>query len=166
MTISMYGASVPAFARQLNALLGLLDKAQAHAEARKFSPDSYLALRMAPDMLPFTKQIQIACDMAKGAVARLAGVEIPKWDDNEATLDDLRARIRKTVDFVQSVTAAQIDGSEEREVVLTLRLGEMKFSGQDYLLNWALPNFYFHATTTYAMLRQAGVEVGKRDFLA
>ena len=166
MTISMYGASVPAFARQLNALLGLLDKAQAHAEARKFSPDSYLALRMAPDMLPFTKQIQIACDMAKGAVARLAGVEIPKWDDNEATLDDLRARIRKTVDFVKSVTAAQIDGSEEREVVLTLRLGEMKFSGQDYLLNWALPNFYFHATTTYAMLRQAGVEVGKRDFLA
>lgn len=166
MTISMYGASVPAFARQLNALLGLLDKAQAHAEARKFSPDSYLALRMAPDMLPFTKQIQIACDMAKGAVARLAGVEIPKWDDNEATLDDLRARIRKTVDFVKSVPAAQIDGSEEREVVLTLRLGEMKFSGQDYLLNWALPNFYFHATTTYAMLRQAGVEVGKRDFLA
>lgn len=166
MTISMYGASVPVFARQLNALLGLLDKAQAHAEARKFSPDSYLALRMAPDMLPFTKQIQIACDMAKGAVARLAGVEIPKWDDNEATLDDLRARIRKTVDFVKSVPAAQIDGSEEREVVLTLRLGEMKFSGQDYLLNWALPNFYFHATTTYAMLRQAGVEVGKRDFLA
>ena len=166
MTISMYGASVPVFARQLNALLGLLDKAQAHAEARKFSPDSYLALRMAPDMLPFTKQIQIACDMAKGAVARLAGVEIPKWDDNEATLDDLRARIRKTVDFVKSVPAAQIDGSEEREVVLTLRLGEMKFSGQNYLLNWALPNFYFHATTTYAMLRQAGVEVGKRDFLA
>ena len=166
MTISMYGASVPVFTRQLNALLGLLDKAQAHAEARKFSPDSYLALRMAPDMLPFTKQIQIACDMAKGAVARLAGVEIPKWDDNEATLDDLRARIRKTVDFVKSVPAAQIDGSEEREVVLTLRLGEMKFSGQDYLLNWALPNFYFHATTTYAMLRQAGVEVGKRDFLA
>lgn len=166
MTISMHSASVPVFARQLNALLGLLDKAQAHAEARKFSPDNYLSLRLSPDMLPFTKQIQIACDMAKGAVARLAGVEIPKWDDNEATLDDLRARIRKIIDFVQSVPAAQIDGSEEREIVLTLRVGEMKFSGQQYLLDWALPNFYFHATMTYALLREAGVELGKRDFLA
>jgi hypothetical protein len=166
MTISMHSASVPVFARQLNALLGLFDKAQAHAEARKFSPDNYLALRLSPDMLPFTKQIQIACDMAKGCVSRLAGVESPKWDDNEATLDDLRARIRKTVDYLQSVPASQVDGSEEREIVLPLRQGEMKFSGQHYLLNWALPNFFFHATTTYALLREAGVDIGKRDFLA
>ena len=167
MSITMHSASVPVFVRVLNAMLGWLDKAQAHAEARKFNPDNYLTLRLAPDMLPFTKQIQIASDMAKACAARLAGLEIPKWDDNEATLDDLRGRIRKTIDYLQSVPAAQIDGSEAREISIPTRAGEpLRFSGEAYLKHYATPNFYFHATTTYALLRDAGVELGKKDFLA
>jgi len=166
MSLSMHSASVPLFVRQFNAMLMWLDKAQAHAEARKFDSANYLGLRLAPDMLPFTKQIQIACDIAKGCAARLAGQEIPKWDDTEASLDDLRARIRKTIDYVQSVPAAAFEGSEEREVVLTMRSGEVRYSGQDYLRHFVLPNVFFHATTTYALLRHAGVELGKRDFLA
>ena len=166
MSISMHSASVPVFTRVLNAMLGWLDKAQAHAEARKFSPDNYLTLRFAPDMLPFTKQIQIASDMAKACGARLAGVDVPKWEDNEASLDDLRARIRKTIDYLQSLPAAQIDGSEGREIVIPARAGELRFNGEAYLKHYATPNFYFHATTTYALLRNAGVELGKRDFLA
>lgn len=166
MSISMHSASVPVFTRVLSAMLGWLDKAQAHAEARKFSPDNYLTLRLAPDMLPFTKQIQIASDAAKGCVARLAGQEVPKWDDNEATLDDLRARIRKTIEYLQSFQPAQIDGSEGREIVIPARSGELRFNGEVYLKHYATPNFYFHATTTYALLRSAGVELGKRDFLA
>ena len=166
MSLSMHAASVPAFVRQLGAMLVWLDKAQAHAEARKFSPDSYLGLRLAPDMLPFTRQIQIAADFAKGCVARLAGREVPSWDDNETTLDDLRARIRKTIDYVQSVPAAEVDGSESREIVLQMRVGDpRRYVGQAYLTQYVLPNFYFHATTAYALLRQAGVDVGKRDFL-
>jgi hypothetical protein len=167
MSITMHSASVPVFVRVLSAMLGWLDKAQAHAEARKFCPDNYLTLRLAPDMLPLTKQIQIASDMAKGCAARLAGLEIPKWDDNEATLEDLRGRIRKTIDYLQSVPAAQIDGSEAREISIPTRAGEpLRFSGEVYLKHYATPNFYFHATTTYALLRHAGVELGKKDFLA
>ncbi|MDO9074432.1 MAG: DUF1993 domain-containing protein [Rubrivivax sp.] len=166
MSLSMHAASVPAFVRQLGAMLTWLDKAQAHAEARKFSPDNYLGLRMAPDMLPFTRQIQIAADFAKGCVARLAGQDVPKWDDNEASFDELRARIRKTIDYVQSVPAAQVDGSEAREIVLQMRVGDPRhYKGEAYLMQYVLPNFYFHATTAYALLRQAGVDVGKRDFL-
>lgn len=166
MSLSMHAASVPAFVRQLGAMLSWLDKAQAHAEARKFDPNNYLGLRLAPDMLPFTRQIQIAADFAKGCVARLAGQEVPKWDDSEASLEDLRARIRKTIDYVQSVPAAQIDGSETRAIVLPMRVGDpLHFTGQAYLTQFVLPNFYFHATTAYALLRHAGVEVGKRDFL-
>lgn len=166
MSLSMHAASVPALVRQLGAMLNWLDKAHAHAEARKFDPSNYLGLRLAPDMLPFTRQIQIAADFAKGCVARLAGQEVPKWDDNEASLDDLRARIRKTIDYVQSVPAVQIDGSEARDIVLPMRVGDpLHFTGQDYLTQFVLPNFYFHATTAYALLRHAGVELGKRDFL-
>ena len=166
MSLSMHSASVPVFVRNLNNLLAWLDKAQAHAEARKFDTAVYLGLRLAPDMLPFSKQIQIASDAAKGCVARLAGVDIPKWDDTEATLDDLRARIRKTIDYVQSVPAAQIDGSEAREIGLPMRDGStLKFKGQRFLEHWALPNFYFHVTTAYALLRHAGVDVGKQDYL-
>ncbi len=165
MSISMHSASVPVFVRMLNNLLVLLDKAQAHAEARKFDTANYLGLRLAPDMLPFTRQIQIASDSAKGCVARLAGVDIPKWDDNEASFDDLRARVRKTIDFVQSVPAEKIDGSDAREVVLQMRAGEMRFSGENYLRHFVLPNFYFHLATAYALLRNAGVEIGKNDFL-
>jgi len=166
MSISMYGASVPVFVRNLDNLLAWLDKAQAHAEARKFDTGNYLGLRLAPDMLPFAKQIQIVSDTAKGCAARLAGVEIPKWDDTEATLDELRERIRRTLDYVQSLPAAGFEGSEAREVALPMRSGETyRFTGQRYLQHWALPNFYFHMTTAYALLRHAGVELGKQDYL-
>lgn len=167
MSISMHGASAPVFVRTLTGMLAWLDKAQAHAEARKFDTANYLGLRLAPDMLPLVKQIQIATDGVKGCVARLAGLEIPKWDDTEATLDELRARIQKTIDYVNSVPAAQIDGSETKEISLPQRSGTPKlFTGEDYLKHFVLPNFFFHCTTTYALLRQAGVELGKRDFLA
>ena len=166
MSLTMHNSSVPVFVRTFTSMLAWLDKAQAHAEARKFDTANYLGLRLAPDMLPFTRQIQIATDGAKGCVARLAGLEVPKWDDTEASLDDLRARIRKTLDYVQSIPAAQIDGSEQREILLPTRSGEpMRFTGEAYLKHFVLPNLYFHATTTYALLRHAGVEIGKKDFL-
>ncbi len=166
MAISMHSASVPIFVKTLSAMLGWLDKAQAHADARKFDSANYLQLRLAPDMLPFVKQVQIATDTAKGCAARLAGVEVPKYEDNEASFDDLRARLRKTVAFVQSVPADSIAGSEAREIVLPLRNREpLKFDGEGYLRHFALPNFFFHATTVYLLLRHAGVELGKVDFL-
>jgi hypothetical protein len=161
----MHSASVPVFAHGLGAMRVWLDKAQAHAEVRKFDSANYLGLRLAPDMLPFTRQIQIASDGAKGCVARLSGQEPPKWEDNEATLDELRTRIRKTIDYVQSVPAAQIDGSEGREIVLQMRQGEVRFVGENYLKHYVLPNLYFHLTTAYALLRQAGVDLGKKDYL-
>lgn len=166
MTISMHSASVPVFVRNLDNLLAWLDKAEQHAQARRFEVSAYLGLRLAPDMLPFSRQIQIACDAAKGCAARLAGVEVPKWDDNEATVDELRARIRRTIDYVQSLDAASFAGSEGREIVITLRNGDVRrFDGQHFLEHWALPNFYFHVTTAYALLRHAGVELGKSDYL-
>ncbi len=162
----MHSASVPAFVRMFGNMLTWLDKAQAHAEARKFDAANYLGLRLAPDMLPFNRQIHIATDMTKGCMARLAGIEVPKWDDNEATLAELRGRVHKALDYVQSFTPAQIDGSEQREILLPTRQGEpLRFTGENYLRHFVLPNFYFHATTTYALLRHAGVELGKRDYL-
>ena len=164
--ISMHAASAPAFAKMLSNMLNWLDAAKAHAEARKFSPDAYLTLRLAPDMLPFTKQIQIASDAAKGCVARLAGQEIPKYEDNEATLDELAERVRKTRDYVLSLPAEAFEGSEGREITIPRRSGDpLKFDGLTYLRHFALPNFYFHATTTYALLRHAGVALGKSDYL-
>ena len=166
MSITMHSASAPVFVRMLSNLLSWLDKAVAHAEARKFDANNYLGLRLAPDMLPFTRQIQIASDSAKGCMARLAGVEPPKWDDNEASLDDLRARVRKTIDYVNSLSPAQIDGSEGREIQVPRRTGEpLSFTGEDFLKHYALPNLYFHVTTAYALLRQGGVEIGKGDYL-
>jgi uncharacterized protein len=166
MTISMHSASAPVFVRMLTNLLAWLDKAEAHAAARKFDPANYLGLRLAPDMLPFTRQIQIASDSAKGAMARLAGVEVPKWEDNEASFADLRARVAKTIDYVQSFQPAQIDGSEARPISVPRRVGEpLQFDGETFLKHFAMPNFYFHVTTAYALLRQAGVEVGKGDYL-
>jgi hypothetical protein len=165
MAFSMHSASVPVFVRMLNNLLGLLDKAEAHAKAKKFDPNNFVGMRLTPDMLPFSRQIQIASDAAKGCVARLAGVEAPKWEDKEATLDELRARIRKTIDYVQSVPAAKIEGSETREITMPMPTGPMKFSGERLLLGLSLPNFMFHCTMTYALLRQGGVEIGKGDFL-
>ena len=162
----MYSASVPVFERMLGSMLAWLDKAEAHAKARNFDPDNYLGLRLAPDMLPLAKQIQIASDAAKGCISRLSGAEVPKWDDNEKTLADLRGRIQRTIDLVRQTPAAKIDGTDAREIVVPLRNREpMRFSGEDYLRQWALPNFFFHVTMTYALLRQAGVELGKADFL-
>ena len=166
MTVSMHSACAPAFVRMLGNMLVWLDKAQAHAQARNFDSANYLGLRLAPDMLPLVKQVQIASDAAKGCMGRLAGQELPKWDDSEASLDDLRARIRKTLDYVQSFQPSQIDGSENREVVIPLRNRDpLTFTGEAYLRHWALPNFYFHATTLYALLRHAGVDLGKGDYL-
>ena len=165
MPITMHSASVPVFVRLLGNLLNWLDKAEAHAVAKKFDAGVYLGTRLAPDMLPLTKQIQIACDGAKFGVARLAGVEAPKFDDTEASIDELRERIRKTISFVQSVSAAQIDGTEDKDVVIPRRDGSMTLKGEAYLTTFAMPNFYFHITTAYALLRHNGVELGKMDFL-
>jgi hypothetical protein len=166
MTISMYSASAPVFLRMLTNLRAWLDKAEAHAAARKFDSVNYLALRLAPDMLPLNRQIQIASDSAKGAMGRLAGQPLPKWDDNEASMAELRARVDKTIDYVRGFDAAQIDGSEGREITIPRRTGEpLRFEGEAFLKHYALPNFYFHITTAYALLRNAGVELGKADFL-
>ena len=166
MSISMHAASAPIFVRTLNNMLSWLDKAQAHAESRKFETANFLGMRLAPDMLPFNRQIQIATDGIKGCMARLAGQEVPKWDDNETSFDDLRARIRKTLDYVATFTAAQIDGTESKEILLPTRQGDpLRFTGETYLKHFVLPNLFFHATTTYALLRHGGVDLGKRDFL-
>jgi hypothetical protein len=165
MTISMYQASAPRFANILNNLAAILDKAQAHCEAKKIDPLALTAFRLYPDMLPFTRQITIACDTAKGAVARLAGVEIPKHEDTETTLADLKARIAKTVDFIGTIRPAQVDGSEDKTIVLKLGSREQTFKGLQYLLGFAQPNFCFHATAAYAILRHNGVELGKRDYI-
>lgn len=165
MAISMHSASVPVFTRMLGHLAAWLDKAEAHAQAKKFDTSVYLAARLAPDMLPFTKQIQIACDAAKFGVARLAGVEAPKFEDNEASFADLRERIRKTVAFVESVPASAIDGAEDRDITVPRRDGNIVLKGEFYLKHYVQPNFYFHVTTAYALLRHNGVELGKGDFL-
>jgi hypothetical protein len=163
--MDMYAASVPMLRQMLHNMLAWLDKAEAYASTRRFKPDNYIGLRLAPDMLPFARQVQIATDHAKGCVARLAGIENPKYDDNESTLDELRARIRKTLAFVDAVPAERLRGSEGREVVLPMRTGELRYTGEHYLQHFALPNFFFHATTAYALLRHAGVDLGKTDFL-
>lgn len=165
MTISMYQASAPRFANTLQNLSAILDKAQAHCEARKIDPALLAAWRLTPDMFPLSRQVQIACDSAKGAVARLAGVEIPKHEDTERDFIELKARIAKTADFIRGFKPAQLDGTEDRDIVLRLQGRDVPFKGMQYLLGFALPNFYFHVTTAYAILRQNGVEVGKRDFI-
>ena len=165
MKISMYEASAPRFAAMLRNLAALLDKAQAHAEARKIDPSALLQARLFPDMFPLARQVQIACDTAKGAVARLAGAEIPKHEDTEQTFQELKARILKTLDFIESVKRERFEGSDEREVTIKLRGQDTKLGGLQYLLGTAYPNFYFHVTTAYDLLRHNGVELGKRDFL-
>jgi hypothetical protein len=165
MTISMYQASVPCFVRTLGNLSAILDKAQAHVDAKKIDPTVLTAYRLFPDMLPMSRQVQIACDAAKGGVARLAGLENPVHEDNEKTLAELQARIAKTLAFVQSVTAAQIDGTEEKDIVVKRGDQEMHYLGLQFLLGNVLPNFYFHVTTAYNILRHNGVEIGKSDYL-
>jgi len=165
MTISMYQASAPRFANTLNNLAAILDKAQAHCDARKIDPLAITSFRLFPDMLPFTRQVTLACDHAKGAVARLAGVENPKHEDTEKTLMELKARIAKTVAFIGTITPAQVDGSEDKAIVLKFGSREVSFQGMQYLLGSALPNFYFHVVTAYDILRHNGVELGKRDYI-
>jgi hypothetical protein len=165
MIISMYQASVPRFVNILGNLSDILDKAQAYVDAKKLDPAALTAYRLFPDMLPMRSQVQIACDTAKGAVARLAGVEIPVHEDNEKTLADLKARIAKTIAFIQTVTPAEIDGTEDKEIVIKRGDKEMRYKGIQFLLGQALPNFYFHVTTAYNILRHNGIEIGKRDYL-
>jgi hypothetical protein len=165
MTISMYQASAPRFARMLRNLSAILAKAQAHVEAKKLDAAALTGYRLFPDMFPLTRQVQIACDQAKGAVARLAGMEPPKHEDTEQTFADLQGRIAKALDFVESVKADRIDGSEGREVVLKQRAGELRLKGLDYLFSHAYPNFFFHVATAYNILRHNGVELGKQDFI-
>ena len=165
MALSMYDSSIPALKHTLSSLSVILKKAAAHAESKKIDPSVFISARLFPDMLPFAKQIQIASDQAKGCVARLAGIDIPKFDDNETTFDELQVRIAKTIAFLDSVNAQQIDGTEERDITLQLHETKREFKGKDYLHNWVLPNFYFHVTTAYCILRHNGVDIGKKDYL-
>jgi len=165
MTISMYQASVPRFVNILGNLSNILDKAQAHVDAKKIDGTTLTSYRLFPDMLPMTTQVQIACDAAKGVVGRLAGVEMPVFDDKETTLAELKARVDKTIAFIQSVPAEKIDGSEDKDIVIVRRDKETRYKGMQFLLGHAIPNFYFHVTTAYNILRHNGVEIGKRDFL-
>jgi len=165
MSLTMYQASIPVFIRMLGNLSLILDKAAIYAEDKKIDPAILINARLAPDMYPLSRQIQIATDMVKGCAARLAGIEVPSYEDNETTFADLQARITKTVNFLQNVRAEQIDGSEERTITLQLRSKEISFLGQPYLLHFVLPNFYFHITTTYAILRHNGLAIGKMDYI-
>lgn len=165
MSLTMYQASIPVFVRMLGNLSAILDKAAAHAETKKIDPAIFVNARLAPDMFPLSRQVQIATDMVKGCAARLAGIEVPSYEDNETTFADLQARIAKTVAFLQSVSAAQIDGSEDRKITLKFGSKELNFLGQAYLLDFVQPNFHFHLTTTYAILRHNGVEIGKKDYV-
>jgi len=166
MTISLYAASVPVFKQMLNALSDVLNKAEAHATAKNIDPNAFLQARLYPDMFPLVRQVQIAVDFAKGVSARLAEIELPKYDDSETTFAELQALIAKVLAFIDGIQPAQIDGKEGIEIVT--RPGtpkEKRFSGQAYLLTYGLPQFFFHVTTTYAILRHNGVEVGKRDYM-
>ena len=165
MSVNAYQATVPAFVQILTALSAILKKAAAHAEAKKIDPSVFVNARIAPDMFPLSRQIQIATDHAKGASARLAGVDNPAFADTETTLDELQARIAKTLDFVKGLKQSQFDGGFDRDVTLTIAGQKMTWKGGVYLHQFALPNFYFHATAAYAILRHNGVEIGKRDFL-
>jgi len=165
MTIGMYQASVPVFQRLLKALDAILDKAVANATERKIDPAVLVAARLAPDMYPLSRQVQIATDHAKGCSARLAGLPVPSFEDSEKTFPELKARIAKTLEFIATVKPEQVDGSETRDITLKLGPRELSFKGQDYLLFAALPNFYFHTSTAYNILRHNGVPIGKGDFL-
>jgi hypothetical protein len=165
MSLSLYQASIPVFTRALGTLSAILDKAAAHAEAKKIDPSVFITARLAPDMYSLARQVQAASDAAKSGAARLAGIDVPSFPDTETTFSELQARIAKTVAFLESVSASQIDGGEERAITLKLRDREVQFVGQSYLLTFVLPNFYFHVTMAYAILRHNGVEIGKRDYL-
>lgn len=163
--LSIYEAAIPPLKRTLGNLAGILQKGEQYADAKKVEHHVLLNARLFVDMYPLTRQIQIATDMSKGAGARLAGIEIPRYEDSETSFAELQARIAKTIFFLDSISPYQLAGAETREVTITVRKVDLKFSGQDYLLKWVLPNVYFHVTTAYNILRHSGVELGKRDFL-
>jgi uncharacterized protein len=166
MTISLYKSSVPIFVQFLNSLSGVLDKAQAFADAKKVDPSVLLNTRLAPDMFPLVRQVRAATDHAINASGRLAGVDMPTFSNNEATIPELKERIAKTVEFLKTLKPAQIDGTEDKEIKITFPSGATReFTGQSLLLGNSLPNFYFHCTTAYDILRHCGVELGKRDFI-
>ena len=163
--LAMYDATISPLKRALTNLAAILKKGEAYAEAKKFEPSVLFNARLFPDMYPLSRQVQIATDMSKGAAARLAGLAVPTYEDNEASFADLHARIAKTIAFIDSITPAQMQGSEARDISITVRNTELKFKGQAYLLAWVLPNVHFHVTTAYNILRHNGVELGKPDFL-
>lgn len=165
MALNMYQASVPVFLQTLNALSAILTKAAAHAETKKIDPTVLITARLAPDMHPLARQIQMVSDQAKGSAARLAGVDVPSFQDTEATFPELQQRITKTIDFVKSLKPAQFEGAEDRDVTLTLGGQKVSWKGGIYLFHFVFPNFFFHASTAYDILRHNGVEIGKRDFL-
>ena len=165
MSLSLYQSSVATFERCLTAFLAVLDKAEAHAAARKFDPTNYLGMRLAPDMFPLVRQVQSFCDNAKNAPSRLAGVTAPSFEDSEATFAELRARIVRTLDYLKTLDPKAIDAGVDRDVVFPLGPRKVRMQGGTYLVHFVLPNFYFHLTTAYDILRSAGVEIGKRDFL-
>jgi hypothetical protein len=165
MSLSVHAITVPVFVRALTNLSAILDKAAAHCEQKKIDPAVLLGMRLYPDMFPLLRQVRIACDFAKGSVARLAGQDVPKWEDDEATIADLKSRIQRTIEFVSAFTPAQLDAAPGRNVTVTMRGEDKTFESMHYLLTMALPNFWFHATTAYAILRHAGVELGKKDFI-
>ncbi len=167
MTISMYSASAPIFTTMLGNLSHFIDKAVADAQARKYDADVLASSRLAPDMLPFTRQVLIACDAAKLCMARIGGIDAPKFEDTETTLPELKVRIQKTLDFLATVEPSQLDGTEARDVVFPVGRDRTRtMTGEAYLKHWALPNFFFHVTTAYAILRHNGVPLGKTDYLA
>ena len=165
MSITMYQASVPVLQKMLTNLSGILGKAAAYAQERKIDPAVLLATRLFPDMFPLVRQVQIAADFAKGAGARLAGVEVPSFPDTEESFAELQERIAKTQAFLAGLSPAQIDGSEQRPITIKVHVMELNFKGLDYLTAFALPNFYFHMTAAYAILRMSGLDLGKKDFV-
>jgi uncharacterized protein len=165
MALSMYKASVPVFVQTMTAMQGVLDKGAALAATKKIEPAVFAGLRLYPDMNPLSRQVQTVSDQAKGCIARLAGVEIPAMADTEVTVDELKARLQKTIDFIKSVPPDKIDGTEGKKITLTFGTNTREFTGLSYLMHFTIPNFMFHATMTYALLRGIGVEVGKRDFM-
>lgn len=163
--LSIYDTTIPPLKRTLGNLAAILEKAEQYADTKKVAHQVLLDARLYIDMYPLTRQIQIATDMSKGAGARLAGIEVPKYEDNETSFAELQARIAKTIAFLDSIKPEQLEGAESREITITIRKADLKFSGQDYLLKWVLPNVYFHVTTAYNILRHNGVALGKQDFL-
>ncbi len=165
MKMSMYQVAVPPPIRVLTSLVAILEKAVAHCEAKKIDPSVLVNARLFPDMFPLSRQVQIATDVAKGGAARLAGQDPPAYEDNESTFAELIARVRKTIEFLKTFSAAQLDGTEDKSITLKMRNGDRHFQGMAYVQSFVLPNVYFHVTTAYNILRHNGVEIGKQDFL-